>query len=520
MQRSNFNNSLLARRPEIAAQWHATKNGALKPADVSVGSGRQVWWVCPRSNEHVWQTRVADRARFGCPYCSGQRTSVSDCLASRFPKLAREWHWQKNGKLRPQDVLPGSNRKVWWLCDRRHEWQAAVHKRSAGSRCPFCSGWSIARDGTNSLALEVPDIAREWHPTKNGPLTPSAIHAGSHRRVWWKCPKGPDHAWEATVVTRACGGRGCPFCAGHRVSVTNALAATRPDLAAEWHPTKNGTLTPSEVTVGAHKTVWWRCVRNPRHQWRAEIHARHGGCPFCSHRKTAREDSLSARMPHIARQWHPTRNGALRPVDVVPGSNRRVWWKCPKGPDHVWSGVIVYRTSDDSGCPFCSNRRLSVTNNLAARHPELVKQWHPVRNGQLKPSDVMPGTLRRVWWRCPAGPDHEWKAQVQYRVRRGSGCPCCRGRKLSVTNCFATKHPRLAAMWHPRLNGKLTPDKIFSSSTTPVWWQCDRRHEWRATPAGRSKKGGGCPICPTSRKQRRAMTYRVREVVRFPGDLD
>jgi hypothetical protein len=522
VQRSSLNKSLLARRPDIAAQWHPTKNGALSPIDVSVGSRRQVWWICPRGDEHVWQASVADRTRFGCPYCSGHKTAPSMSLAARYPKLAREWHRQKNGRLRSQDVLPGSNRKVWWRClrDRSHEWQAVVNKRLPRGDCPFCSGRSIAADGKNSLAAAAPELVREWHPAKNLPLVPSAVHSGSHLRVWWKCPNGSDHEWQAPVINRTRRQRGCPFCAGHRVSVTNALAAKRPDLAAEWHPKKNGKLTPWDVTAGAHTTVWWRCPRNARHEWRTEIHARHRGCPFCSHHKTAPEDSLVSKMPGIASQWHPTRNGSLRAEDVVPGSNRRVWWKCPKGPDHVWISKIVDRTSDNCGCPFCSNRRLSVTNNLAASHPGLAKQWHPTRNRKLKPTDVMPGARRRVWWKCAAGPDHEWIAPVQYRARLGFGCPCCRGRKLSVTNCLAAKYPRVAAMWHPKLNGKLTPKKVFPRSTQVVWWQCDRRHEWRAAPSHRVGKGGGCPICPRTRKRRRAMTYRVREVIRFPGDLN
>jgi hypothetical protein len=68
---------------------------------------------------------------------------------------------------------------------------------------------------------------------------------------------------------------------------------------------------------------------------------------------------------------------------------------------------------------------------------------------------------------CPKGVDHEWEAPVQSRTRLGWGCPYCGGHKrLCSTNSFAAKHPRLAALWHTRLNGKLTPDKVLSSSTT------------------------------------------------------
>ncbi|MGD0170140.1 MAG: zinc-ribbon domain-containing protein, partial [Smithella sp.] len=48
-----------------------------------------------------------------------------------------------------------------------------------------------------SLLFCNPVLAREWHPTKNGSLTPSDVSVGSNRKVWWLCSKG--HAWPATV---------------------------------------------------------------------------------------------------------------------------------------------------------------------------------------------------------------------------------------------------------------------------------------------------------------------------------
>ena len=38
-----------------------------------------------------------------------------------------------------------------------------------------------------------------------------------------------------------------------------------PHLVKEWHPTKNGDLTPKDVTYGSNKKVWWRWGElNPR----------------------------------------------------------------------------------------------------------------------------------------------------------------------------------------------------------------------------------------------------------------
>jgi hypothetical protein len=42
----------------------------------------------------------------------------------------------------------------------------------------------------NSLATLFPKLAKEWHPTKNAPLTPADVFPGTHKKFWWKCKGG------------------------------------------------------------------------------------------------------------------------------------------------------------------------------------------------------------------------------------------------------------------------------------------------------------------------------------------
>lgn len=64
--------------------------------------------------------------------------------------------------------------------------------------------------GLNDLATVNPDLAAEWHPTKNAPLLPSQVTGGSSKKVWWlgKC----GHEWEAVISKRSGRGDGCPLC--------------------------------------------------------------------------------------------------------------------------------------------------------------------------------------------------------------------------------------------------------------------------------------------------------------------
>ena len=57
-------------------------------------------------------------------------------------------------------------------------------------------------------------------------------------------------------------GVGCPYCAGRKVLVGfNDLETLEPELAPQWHPSLNGTLTPRMVTTGSHQKVWWQCEK-------------------------------------------------------------------------------------------------------------------------------------------------------------------------------------------------------------------------------------------------------------------
>ena len=347
------------------------------------------------------------------------------------------------------------------------------------------------------ISVTHPDIAAQWHPTRNGILASDQVIAGSNLKIWWRCSEGPDHQWQASVNHRSAGS-GCPFCANREPSVTNSLAALRPDIAQRWHPNKNEGLTPDQVVSRSKKKYWWICPKS--HEWEASVVGRTAGtaCPVCASQNVSVTMSLAKRFPEIASQWHPSKNSYLTPNNVPARSNRRVWWKCPKGPDHEWQATISSRTGQGAGCPCCSGHKVSVTNSLASLRPDVAQEWHPTNNGDLTPGGVAAASNRRVWWKCPKGPDHEWNATINNRTSGGRGCPFCRGLKASVTNSLASLHPDVAAEWHPTKNGDLKPDGITRGSTKKIWWKCPEGpdHEWVATVNDRTPtEGHGCPFC-------------------------
>jgi len=632
--------SLAQMNPELANQWHPTKNGELTPYNVSIGSGKKVWWKCPKGKDHEWNAKIYHRNNgIGCPICSNRKIVRSNSLATLNPRLTREWHPNKNDDLTPQEVGIGSGKKVWWKCPKGedHEWMTRVVARSNGKNCPICSGHKVAK--STSLATLKPSIAKQWHPTKNGDLTPYDLSIGSSKDIWWKCDKGDDHEWKALVSNRS-KGSGCAVCVNQVVVTSNCLANVYPELAEQWHPIKNENLTPKDVTYGNHKKVWWKCPKSKDHEWKTSISARsfsNTGCPFCfnpssvpelrilselrtiftivEHRvnidgfevdiyipelkigieydgkfwhqnkvkqdlikndalkekmklirvrdkglatltdkdikqKTTKvtvetiklileeisklikiesletlnrinnykknkswvasdsfrklhaaknhitfEDSVEYLFPEISKQWHPSKNEPLLPKYFLPGSNKKVWWKCDKGDDHEWETQINHLCLHNTGCPICSNKKIVVSNSLTILNPELAKEWHPTKNGDLTPHDVGTGSNKKVWWKCDKDDAHEWKTSVVHRTN-GRGCPVCSNKKIVVSNSLTILNPELAKEWHQMKNGDLTPDEVGTGSNKKVWWKCNKGddHEWEAIIVNRSK-GSSCPIC-------------------------
>ena len=136
--------------------------------------------------------------------------------------------------------------------------------------------------------------------------------------------------------------------------------------------------------------------------------------------------SFGASYPELAKEWHPTKNGDLTPFDVAPKGHNKVWWKCDKADDHEWQTAIYNRTSG-KGCPYCANRLVVLSNCLATLNPELTKQWHPTKNGDLTPFDITPGSAKKVWWKCEE--NHEWATAIAKRSGnenvKGTNCPEC-----------------------------------------------------------------------------------------------
>jgi len=181
-------------------------------------------------------------------------------------------------------------------------------------------------------------------------------YENNHKYLKWQCLKESCGEIFEMNWSNIHSGKGCGFCVGRQVGISNCLATLNPKLASEWHPTKNGDLTPFDVTCGSSKDAWWKCENG--HEWQDKIRTRNNKpcCSYCSHQLPSKEYNLLILYPIICEEWNYKKN-IDSPEDYLPYSGKKVWWKC-KDCGHEWPTRINARTGIiKSGCPECKKSK-------------------------------------------------------------------------------------------------------------------------------------------------------------------
>ena len=541
-------NDLATVNPKLAKEWNYEKNGELKPDMVMANSGKKVWWICKKG--HEWEASIDNRSRGrDCPFCANKQLLKGyNDLATINPKLAKEWNYEKNGELKPDMIMANSGKKVWWICNKEHEWEASVINRNRGTGCSICTGQQVYK-GYNDLATINPKLAKEWNYEKNDKLKPDMVMTNSNRKVWWKCNKG--HEWQATIYSRN-NGNGCPTCAkelqssfpeqaiyfyikkafpdaingDHHLKMELDIFIPSKKIAIEydgsfWHKNLKSDERKNKICK-ENKRLLFRVKENIKEESVENDYLRIIPCTYSdagiksaiellvkylnkkvdvdldrdraliysSFINNQKERSLMHINPNVAKEWNNEKNGELKPDMVMANSGKKVWWICSKR--HEWQAIIRSR-NNGAGCPICANQQiLKGYNDLATVNPKLSKEWNNEKNGELKPDMVMANSGKKVWWICSKG--HEWQATITNR-QKGSGCPQCSGRQVIIGyNDLATVNPKLSKEWNNEKNGELKPDMVMANSNKKVWWICNEGHEWQASIVNRNR-GNSCPKC-------------------------
>ncbi len=502
--------------PTLMAEWDWEKNSELEidPQKLTEGSGKKAWWKCHQG--HSTYTVIRSRNNgYGCIICSGRCVvpGVNDLLTVSL-ELCTEWDYEKNGDLLPSVVAQGSDRKVWWICNKcKSSYNASVAHRVGGSGCPVCAGKKIVK-GINDFASKHPELLCEWDYERNLDIMPDTVAEKSHKKVWWKCSVC-SAKWNAPISSRSAG-YGCPICGKKRsaetriqkkISQNGSLLSRNFSLAAEWDKEKNAPLFPSDVLPNSHYKAWWICPVCA-HNWQAVVKSRNAGvgCPVCARNKAishAEKEGKVKISPEIVKgksrqtsfpeqaiyyyilQTYP--DALNRYIGIFEGGMELDIYIPSKEIAIEYDGIAWHSTSK-------TYQREIAKYQICTEHGIwLIRIKENINDNSADSSDILLHTKERL--------DDTIRQLKKYvdipdDIDTIRDATKIKERYLTElkSNSIVEKSPDVARQWNFSKNGSLTPDMFSPHSAQKVWWICDSGHEWEAEISSRTS-GCGCPYC-------------------------
>ena len=482
-------NNLLDKFPEIAKEWDYEKNEPLRPEDISFGSNKNVYWICPICKQS-YLSKISNRTAPSrnkqtkkCPICQG-KIIIPDynSLKAKYPDIVEdEWDYDKN-EVDPSIIAPHSNKSYWWKCSNGHSYQAKVNNKvnNNGGNCPYCSHQKLSIE--NSLLVVNPNLAKEWCYDLND-LSPDKVFANSNKQVWWKCKNG--HIWKANVNNRN-NGRGCPKCAlGRNSSFPEQVIFYYVKL-----------LFPDTINRYKHNNleidVFIPSLR---------IGIEYDGCYY--HRTKDKLDKDIKKNIQLSQEniqlIRIRENGC-----AVMNDNHCIIFDYKyiseyKNFDKVIFNVLDYlcnkakiKNTININIDFVRNdilKELAIIaegEDLESKNPALAKDWNYEKNYPLTPKMFLPGSSKKVFWKCNVC-GYEWSANINSR-HNGSGCPRCAKKERYTTATWIDAAINVHGNTYDYSNVQ------YINSKMPVTIGCKKHGDFIQLPS-EHLAGKGCKYC-------------------------
>ena len=492
-------NSIAVQRPDLVNEWNYEMNTGKLPEQISLHDNRKYYWICPKG--HNYQCSPDKRSRgSGCPYCSNKRLLKGfNDLATNYPLFANEWDNTENIGT-PEDYTIGSTYLARWICSEcGHIWSSKIRDRvkSKYGGCPECAK-KIRGKKKHEAALQksggITDelLLKEWDYEKNI-AGPECYAPQSNEYAYWICSKCGEK-YRAIIRGRA-NGRKCPVCAGKKVvEGKNDLASIMPELAQEWDQKKNGCLTPSMVTVGSGKKVWWLCPKG--HSYKATVlHRTYGtGCPECNY---GRQTSFAEQAAYYyVRKLYPDAMNRYKAdflgqmeLDIfIPSISYAIEYD-----GTAWHGKDKLER-ERTKYSICRERNIKLIRLIekdiletfgsdnADRHFGMENLYQ-----QKNLRVVIDQLLSFLDFRSFGHPIDVDLERDRFEIYKFM--------TQEIENSFETEYPALAEEWDYEKNGSLKPFNIKPHSDVVVWWKCRECGTSYKASVGHRSYGTGCPLC-------------------------
>lgn len=419
---------LLKDNKELVEKYDFEKNreAGIEFETLTARSSAKVWWKCKECG-NSWFATIAsqnDTIKHGCPYCSGRLVIKGKTdLMSQKPEIVNEWDFEKN-TITPDEISCYSGIKVWWKCAEGHSWKATVSNRVNGSGCPQCN-----IENVNSFCEQAVYyyIKKAFPDAVNGDM-----HINMELDIYIPSIKTAieydGEAWHKSVKKQETDIAKNEKCKESGISMIRIREPRLDPITGCVSFVRRDSISSKSLDEVISSLLRYLHISD------IDVDTDRDGGQILSQYATKKyENSLQYCYPEIAAEWHPTKNGALTPDKVSKAARRKVWWHGRCG--HDWVMAVSDRTRppyedqngkihNPQGCPYCSSKRvLAGFNDLESQYPDIAAEWHPTKNGTLHPSDIMPGSGKKVWWLGKCG--HEWQSTPNKRCKDNSQCPIC-----------------------------------------------------------------------------------------------
>lgn len=428
----NKSKSAYEKRPELINELDKDLHPEFDLSKISSGSNIKLNWKCLYG--HKWVSSVKVRANgHGCPFCKSKSSRLEIRIYTEFKAIFKAVEWRKKIEGHECDIFI-EDFNIGIEVDGKHWHSSKIELDLNKNRAFHKRGTKLIRIREKGLSLinenDIQFENRENHLTVIHKLLKQLINnrlIGENYSIQsYLSHKKYYNETEYKEIIRSMS----------KPLKELSLKHTYPDIAQEWHK-DNLPLLPDYFTPKSHKKVIWQCIKG--HIYNATIAHRTNGraCPKCAISNRAdskiraaitRSGTIGQKFPELLEEWDYEKNKNHNPLELSPGSKKKVWWKCKKG--HTWLATIVNRTKG-ANCQICSylNRGSSISSaavlrsgSLLQAFPEIDAIWDYSKNGALLPSNVSPSSAKLVYWKCIKGHSYQTKICVRVKMKY---CPIC-----------------------------------------------------------------------------------------------
>ncbi|NME81859.1 zinc-ribbon domain-containing protein [Clostridium sp. SM-530-WT-3G] len=354
--------------PIIAQDWDYELNGNLTPMDVTPYSNKKVYWRCSKNPTHKERKSVNDRCNYGCSLCSrGRNTSISEVMIylafkEVFGDVHNRFKIQNDKKLECDILIPQIALAIEYDGYRYHKNKKEqdeeknrrlAHQKINNKEITFIR---IREEGLPKLkSYGSFHITIKRHLTKLNEFYKNLInlieliyHGNNEmksRTELLRKVEIDNMRYKALIYLS-------------NIDEKSSLQSVNPELAKEWHPTKNDGLLPIHVKPFSNEVVWW-CCNKCGYEWRESVSKRNAGsgCPRENGRGSAfvvtEENSLYTNYPALAEEWNVKANNGKTPSEVYYKSTLEYYWTCRRNPDYLCKMSVRKKARKLNRCLNC-----------------------------------------------------------------------------------------------------------------------------------------------------------------------